>query len=75
MNLSCAQLENLSLNDKSSLFAPCSAHKMSPRHFLCFRSPASSKAASWSTYPSMSYEAALKSAKKHIKNQRFIIKE
>ena len=42
----------LFLNDKSSLFASF---------------PASSKAASWPTYPSMSYEAALKSAKKYIK--------
>jgi hypothetical protein len=44
-------------NAKSSLFAPFYA---------------SSKAASWSTYPSMSYEAALKSAKKTIKNQNFL---
>jgi hypothetical protein len=51
---------NLSLNAKSSLFAP----------FYAF-----SKAASWSTYPSMSYEVALKPAKKTIKNQNFIIKE
>ena len=43
-------------NAKSSLFAPFYA---------------SSKAASWSTSPSMSYEAALKSAKKYIKNQNF----
>jgi hypothetical protein len=50
---------NLSLNDQISLFASFSA---------------SSKAASWSTLPSMSYEAALKSAKKYIKNQNFIIK-
>jgi len=50
---------NLSLNDKRSLFAFFSA---------------SSKAASWSTSPSMSYEAALKSAKKIIKNQNFSIK-
>jgi hypothetical protein len=50
---------NLSLNAKNSLFAS----------FL-----ASSKAASWPTSPSMSYEAALKSAKKTIKNQNFIIK-
>jgi hypothetical protein len=50
---------NLSLNAKSSLFAS----------FL-----ASSKAASWSTYLSMPYEAALKSAKKTIKNQNFILK-
>jgi hypothetical protein len=49
----------LSLNDKTSLFASF---------------PASSKAASWSTLPSMSYEAALKSAKKYIKNQNFSIK-
>ncbi len=47
---------NLSLNDKSLLFASFSA---------------SSKAASWSTYSSMSCEAALKSAKKTIKNQNF----
>jgi hypothetical protein len=66
---------NLFLNAKNSLFAPCSAQKMSPGHFLCFRSPASSKAASWPTSSSMSYEAALKSAKKTIKNQNFIIKE
>ncbi len=65
---------NLSLNDKSSLFASCSAHKMSPGHFICFRSTASSKAASWPTFPSMSYEAALKSAKKYIKNHSFSIK-
>jgi len=65
---------NLSLNDKSSLFASCSAHKMSPGHFLCFRSPASSKTASWSTSSSMSCEAVLKSAKKYIKNQNFSIK-
>jgi hypothetical protein len=51
---------NLFLNAKSSLFAPFSA---------------SSKAASWATSPSMSCEAALKSAKKTIKNQNFIIKE
>jgi hypothetical protein len=50
---------DLSLNDKSSLFASFSAL---------------SKAASWSTLSSMSYEAALKSAKKFIKNQTFIIK-
>jgi hypothetical protein len=50
---------NLSLNAKSSLFASFSA---------------SSKAASWPTYPSMSREAALKSAKKTIKNQSFRIK-
>jgi len=50
---------NLSLNHKNSLFASFSA---------------SSKAASWSTFPSMSYEAALKSAKKTIKNQNFSIK-
>jgi hypothetical protein len=50
---------NSTLNDKSSLFAPFSA---------------SSKAASWPTLPSMSYEAALKSAKKYIKNQKFSIK-
>ena len=51
---------NLFLNDKSSLFASFSA---------------SSKAASWPTLSSMSYEAALKSAKKYIKNQNFYIKE
>jgi hypothetical protein len=51
---------NLSLNAKSSLFAS----------FFT-----SSKAASWPTLPSMSYEAALKSAKKYIKNQNFSIKE
>jgi hypothetical protein len=45
---------NLSLNAKSSLFTSFSA---------------SSKTASWTTLPSMSYEAALKSAKKYIKNQ------
>ncbi len=114
---------NLSPNAKGSLFASCSAHKMSPGHFLCFRSTASSKAAfrtqrakflpfrlrqspynrrsqvdpysyntdqlakpasvdstelsrqpkrqklcllsTWSTYSSMSCEAALKSAKKN----------
>jgi hypothetical protein len=50
---------NLFLNGKSSLFASFSA---------------SSKAASWSILSSMSYEAALKSAKKYIKNQTFIIK-
>jgi hypothetical protein len=50
---------NLSLNAKSSLFAPFFA---------------SSKAASCPTSPSMFYEAALKSAKKYIKNQNFIIK-
>jgi hypothetical protein len=50
---------NLSLNDKSS---------------LCASFFASSKPASWSTSPSMSYEAALKSAKKYIKNQNFSIK-
>ncbi len=65
---------NLSLNAKSSLFAPCSTHKMSPGHFLCFRSPADFKVASWSTCQSMSYEVALKFAKKYIKNQNFIIK-
>jgi hypothetical protein len=47
---------NLSLKDKNSLFASFYA---------------SSKAASWPTYPSMSCEAALKSAKKTIKNQKF----
>ena len=51
---------NLLLNAKNSLFASFSA---------------SSKAASWSTSPSMSYEAALKAAKKYIKNKNFIIKE
>ena len=50
---------NLSPNGKNSLFASFSA---------------SSKAASWSTLPSMSYEAALKAAKKYIKNQTFSIK-
>jgi hypothetical protein len=50
---------NLSLKDKSSLFAS-----------FC----ASSKAASWPTSASMSYKAALKSAKKYIKNQNFSIK-
>jgi hypothetical protein len=50
---------NLSLNDKSSLFASFST---------------SSKAASWSTFASMSYKAALKSEKKYIKNQNFSIK-
>jgi hypothetical protein len=50
---------NPSFNAKSSLFASFSA---------------SSKAASWPTYASMSFEAALKSAKKYIKNQNFIIK-
>jgi hypothetical protein len=50
---------NPSFDDKSSLFAPFSA---------------SSKAASWTTSPSMSYEASLKSAKKYIKNQNSIIK-
>jgi hypothetical protein len=51
---------NLFLNDKSSLLASFSA---------------SSKAASWSTYLSMSYEAALKSAKKYIKNQNFNLRK
>jgi hypothetical protein len=41
---------NLSLSDENSLFAPFSA---------------SFKAASCSTFPSISYEAALKSAKKY----------
>jgi hypothetical protein len=50
---------NPSLNSKSSLFASFSA---------------SLKAASWPTFLSMSCEAALKSAKKHIKNQNFTIK-
>jgi hypothetical protein len=50
---------NLALHAKSSLFAS-------------FYAP--SKAASWPTSPSMSYEAALKSAKKYIKNQNFIMK-
>jgi hypothetical protein len=36
---------------------------------------ASSKAASWSTFLSISYEAALKSAKKYIKNKNFSIKD
>jgi hypothetical protein len=53
-------LMNLFLNAKSSLFAYFST---------------SSKAASWSTLPSMPYEAALKSAKKYIKNQNFSIEE
>jgi hypothetical protein len=48
---------NLSVTAKNSLFASFYA---------------SSKAASWPTSPSMSYEAALKSAKKTIKNQNFI---
>jgi hypothetical protein len=47
---------NLSFAAKTSLFAPFSA---------------SSKADSWPTCPSMSYEAALKFAKKTIKNQNF----
>ena len=47
---------NLSLNAKSLLFASFFA---------------SSKAASWPTFQRMSYEAALKSAKKTIKNQNF----
>jgi len=46
---------NLSKYAKPSLLAPFSA---------------ASKAASWSTYLSMSCEAALKSAKKYIKNQK-----
>jgi hypothetical protein len=50
---------NLSLNDKHLLFASFST---------------SSKPASWPTDLSMSYEAALKPAKKHIKNQNFGIK-
>jgi hypothetical protein len=50
---------NLSLNVKNLPFAPFSA---------------SSKAASWPTFLSMSYEASLKSAKKDIKNQNFNIK-
>jgi hypothetical protein len=45
-------------NDKNSLFVPFSA---------------ASKAASCPTLLSMSFEAALKSAKKIIKNQNFII--
>lgn len=45
---------NLSQYAKPSLLAPFSA---------------ASKAASWSTYLSMFCEAALKFAKKHIKNQ------
>jgi hypothetical protein len=49
---------NLSQNSKGSLFASFSA---------------SLKAASWSTYLSMSCEAALKAAKKTIKNQTFRI--
>lgn len=49
---------NLSRNSKTLLFAPFSA---------------SSKAASWPTYASMSCEVALKSAKKSIKNQNFKI--
>jgi hypothetical protein len=46
----------ISIHDvyKHSLFAPFSA---------------SSKATSWSTYSSMSYEVALKAAQKYIKNQ------
>ena len=47
---------NLFRNVESLLFAPFSA---------------SSKAASWPTYSSMSFEASLKSAKKYIKNQKF----
>lgn len=47
---------NLSPNVKNSLFASFSA---------------SLKATSWPTYSSMSYEAALKTAKKIIKNQTF----
>jgi len=47
---------NPSLNAKSLLFASFYA---------------SSKVASWPTSLSMSYEAALKSAKKYIKNQNF----
>jgi hypothetical protein len=47
---------NLSLNAKSLLFASFFA---------------SSKAASCPTFPSMSFEAALKPAKKTIKNQNF----
>jgi hypothetical protein len=50
---------NLSLNAKNSLFASFST---------------SSKVASQPTYLTMSREAALKSAKKHIKNQNFGIK-
>jgi hypothetical protein len=42
------------------------------KHLFSALFSASSKAASWSTYSSMSYEAALKSAKKIIKNQTFI---
>jgi hypothetical protein len=46
----------LSLNAKSSLYASFYA---------------SSKVASWSTFPSMSYEAALKSAKKIHQKSKF----
>ena len=49
----------LSLNDKSSLFAPFSLD---------------SKTASWPTFASMSYEAVSESNKKYIKNQNFSIK-
>jgi hypothetical protein len=49
---------NLSKKYKYLLFAPFSA---------------SSKAASWSTYSSMSCEVALKTAKKTTKNQTFIL--
>ena len=50
---------NLSPNVKNSLFASFSA---------------SSKIASWTTYLSKSCEAALKSTKKIIKNQKFNLK-
>ncbi len=49
---------NLSQNSKYSLFAP----------FFSFFNPAS-----WSTFSSMSCEAGLKTVKKFIKNQTFII--
>ena len=49
---------NLSLNAKNFLSASFSAYF---------------KATSWPTYLSMSCEVALKSAKKYIKNQNFII--
>jgi hypothetical protein len=109
---------NLSLNDKSSLFASFyasskAAFRTQRAQFLPFRlrqSPYNRRSqvdpycintdqlakpavvdstelsrqpkrqklrslSTWPTSPSMSYEAALKSAKKYIKNQNFSIKE